>query len=213
MQLNLNFSFPRKNGPPTSMIDQRIQRKPVPSFMDIRRNVPGIRAISTGDSDVQEPPRIDEKPKTMKWGAPTWFLLHTLAEKVREEQFDKIRKDLLDIILKICNNLPCPDCANHATQYLNGINFNTIVTKERLKDMLFTFHNAVNKKKGFPSFQYSELNDKYSKANTTNVIQNFMYFYQQRTYSTRVGTTNFHRTNIVNDLKGWFTSNIQCFYP
>ena len=74
--------------------------------------------------NTQEQPYVEEpKPKTMLWGEPTWFLFHTLAEKVKPKDFPKIRESFIHIILRICSNLPCPDCANHALQYMNGINF------------------------------------------------------------------------------------------
>ena len=90
--------------------------------------------------------------KKMKWGEPTWFLFHTLACKVKEDCFQKVRGDLLNHIYSICVNLPCPMCANHAKEYMKNINFNTIRTKQDLIDMLYVFHNAVNKKKNFPYF-------------------------------------------------------------
>ena len=42
------------------------------------------------------------KSNGMKWGQPTWFFLHTLAEKVNENKFPEIRKELLEIIYNIC---------------------------------------------------------------------------------------------------------------
>lgn len=210
MQFNLNFS-PSKR--PTSILQDPSKRNaPLIPFSNTYRNM-NIRSEMDRQRAAPPPNLPQEKPKTMKWGEPTWFLLHTLAEKVKEDQFPRIRKELLDVIVKICNNLPCPDCANHATQYLNGINFNTITTKTTLKDMIYHFHNNVNKKKGFAQFNYLDLTDKYSKANTVNIIQNFMNFYEQRSYGMRVGSTNFHRSNVTANLKQWFMNNIQCFEP
>lgn len=210
MQFNLNFSSSKR---PISIHQDPSKRNapPIIPFSNTYRNM-NIRS-EMDRQRVAPPPLPQEKPKTMKWGQPTWFLLHTLAEKVKEDQFPRIRKELLDVILKICNNLPCPDCANHATQYLNGINFNTITTKTTLKDMIYHFHNTVNKKKGFAQFNYLDLTDKYSKANTVNIIQNFMYFYEQKSYGMRVGTTSFYRSNVTANLKQWFMNNIQCFDP
>lgn len=184
---------------------------PIAMFQQSYRNTLQPRA----SPQLPPPPQpvVQERPKTMKWGQPTWFLLHTLAQKVKADAFPKIRKDLLDIIFKICNNLPCPDCANHATQYLNGINFNTIQSKEDLQVMLYNFHNAVNKRKGFELFDFQDLEAKYSGANTVNIIQYFMQFFDQRNYSLRVGTTTFNRNMVVANLKQWFANNIQCFDP
>ncbi len=209
MQFNLNFSSSKRPMfiPPDP--SKRNVSATIP-FTNTYRNM-NARSEIDRQRTLPAPSSSQEKPKSMKWGAPTWFLLHTLAEKVKDDQFLRIRKELLDVIVKICNNLPCPDCANHATQYLNGINFNAITTKTSLKDMIYQFHNTINKKKGFAQFNYLDLNDKYSKANTVNIIQNFMHFYEQKSYGLRVGTTSFHRSNVTANLKQWFMNNIQCF--
>lgn len=135
------------------------------------------------------------------WGAPTWYLFHTLAEKVKEDSFLLIRKELLDIIFTICTNLPCPDCANHATRFMQGVNYDTILTKQDLKELLFKFHNAVNSKKGFPIFSRSELDDMYSKANTSNIIINF--YNNFKTTGMKVTTNSFYRTTSFNNVKTW----------
>lgn len=158
-------------------------------------------------------PTQEKKKKPMKWGEPTWFLFHTLAEKVKEENFQQIRKELLDVIYTICVNLPCPTCATHATQYMNGINFNTIQTKQQLKDMLFSFHNTVNGRKQYPLFDYSELDAKYSSANTINIIQNFMVHFQDKHSSIHMIANDMHRARIATILKKWFNENIVYFQP
>ena len=113
-------------------------------------------------------PTIPTKPvdeiNKMKWGKPTWYFLHTLAEKVKTENFDKIKNQLLNIIYSICCNLPCPTCATHAQAYLNKINFKNITSKDQLKNILYVFHNSLNKQKGYDLLSESELNSLYQKA-------------------------------------------------
>lgn len=155
----------------------------------------------------------EERPvkKPMKWGEPTWFLFHTLAEKVKDESFNLIRKELLDVIYTICANLPCPTCASHATKHMNGINYSTIQTKQQLKDMLFSFHNTVNSKKQYPLFDYANLDAKYSAANTIAIIQNFMVYFQDKHASIHMIANDLHRRRIANILKAWFNENIVHF--
>lgn len=181
------------------------------SFMPLRKiNVP-VRTMNT-IADVSPPVSITPKDtKPMKWGEPTWFLFHTLAEKVKNESFTYIRPQLIQIIYTICLNLPCPDCALHATTYLNGINFNAIQTKEQLKDMLFTFHNVVNAKKGFPLFLRSDLDEKYSKAVTVNIIQNFMKFFENKVSNAHMMANNLYRNKMIAETKVWFNNNIGFF--
>jgi hypothetical protein len=161
---------------------------------------------------VLDKPNIDEttKPK-MKWGPPIWALLHTLAEKVNENDFSKIRKSLLDTIYVICSNLPCPDCANHAKQYMDGINFDTIVSKDQLKNLLFQFHNSVNVRKGVPLFPRDQLDPLYSRGNLINIIQIFMEHFRDKHRSIRMIANDFHRSKIADKLQVWFQTNIQYF--
>ena len=154
----------------------------------------------------------EHKQKPMKWGEPIWFFFHTIAEKVKNESFPYVKQDLLNIIYKVCVNLPCPMCANHAVEYMNKINFNAIQTKDQLKDVLFVFHNSVNVRKNFPVFMRKDLDEKYSRANTIKIIQNFLNVFQYKNSNMHMIANNMHRTNVANDIKGWFNTNIQHFH-
>lgn len=158
---------------------------------------------------VATPPVI---PK-VKWGEPTWFLLHTLTVKVKDESFHQIRQDLLNRIYAICTNLPCPTCSEHAKTYLDGINFNTIQTKDDLIRMIHTFHNSVNQRKGYPIFPYEEVQPKYSLAITNNIIVNFMKYYSERNHNIKLIAGDLMRYQLCDILKKWFNANIQSFQP
>jgi hypothetical protein len=147
----------------------------------------------------------------MRWGAPTWYMFHTLAEKVREESFISIRRELLNVIFTICANLPCPDCANHATKYMEGLNFDAIATKQDLKDMLFRFHNSVNNRKNFPIFSRQELDEKYKAANTVAIIQNFFQVYDKSSAASKLSVNFLYRSKSIKNIRTWFTSNIHNF--
>lgn len=151
----------------------------------------------------------DEKP--MAWGEPTWFLFHTLAHKIKQDKFVELRKSLLDVIYTISVNLPCPTCAEHAKRYLEGINFQTIQSKETLKSVLFDFHNTVNVQKGFPVFPFAELDAKYQTAITKNILQNFMNYFEKKSKSIRLIADDWHRKRVVSILKSWFTNNLEWF--
>ena len=81
----------------------------------------------------------------------------------KEESFHYIRVELLNNIYSICVNLPCPVCSAHAKEYMEKINFNTIRTKEDLKNMLFQFHNNVNLRKNVYLFPREQLDEKYDE--------------------------------------------------
>jgi len=173
--------------------------------------VTGQTPVITSLKQAIGPQDTTQPTKKVAWGAPTWFLLHTISCKVYEDQFAAISNDILKLIYMICTNLPCPDCANHAKIYLDGINFNTIQTKEDLKKMLFNFHNTVNQRKGYPIFSYTDYTAKYSKAITINIIENFMHYFSDRTRSPKLMASDFQRTHIVKYLTTWFQTNLQNF--
>ena len=181
-----------------------INRKP------IINNNHSVREIVTSNSFKQDN-NESKAIKSMTWGEPTWFLFHTLAEKVKNENFVFIRKELLNLIYSICSNLPCPICTNHATTYLNSVNFNSIQTKQQLKDLLFVFHNEVNTRKGHPFFDYKQLDEKYSKANTNLIINNFINSFSNKHKNMKLIADDFIRTKIVQKMSEWFYNNISHF--
>ena len=155
--------------------------------------------------------QIQEPEKKILWGPAIWFLLHTLAEKVKPELFSSIRVELLNNIYSICVNLPCPLCSNHAKEYLDKVNFNAIQSKNDLKILLFNFHNDVNKRKNYGLFSKEELDEKYSKANTVNIIHNFMYYFKDKNRSPKLIADDLQRRHIAVILKQWFSNNLQHF--
>jgi hypothetical protein len=163
-------------------------------------------------SPQNEIPITDPIEKKVKWGPAVWYALHTLSVKVKEDSFQTVRKDLLEMIYMTCIHLPCPDCANHAKEYLDKMNFNNIKTKEDLKVMLFQFHNDVNKRKGYEQFPYEKIDEMYSKANTVPVLQNFLAHFQDRKYrSIKLLATDLHRNLLSNDFKKWLNINMHHF--
>uniref|UniRef100_A0A6C0JJE7 thiol oxidase n=1 Tax=viral metagenome TaxID=1070528 RepID=A0A6C0JJE7_9ZZZZ len=164
--------------------------------------------------DIVVDPVIQPTQKSkMLWGEPTWFLFHTLAQKVKDEYFLEIKNELIGNIFSICYNLPCPKCQAHASEYVKKVNINSIKTKDDLKNFLFKFHNDVSSMKGNPIFPYDQLNEKYSKAITVNVINNFFVFFQDKSFNVTAISNSMHRTRTIALLKIWFSNKIQYFDP
>ena len=78
------------------------------------------------------------------WGTITWIFFHTLAEKIKDEHFENNKEFFINIIIKTCNHLPCPDCSEHATKVLSQAYLNNIKTKKHFVEFLRQFHNIVN---------------------------------------------------------------------
>ena len=165
---------------------------------------------STSLQPVQQQ-QVKPEEKKMKWGEPTWFLFHTLAHKIKEDNFSQIKNDFLNMCFLICRNLPCPLCAEHATEYMQKANFNAIQTKQQLKDFFFEFHNMVNVKKGFPVFAKVDLDEKYSRAITINIVQNFIRNFRDKSRSIRNIANDFHRERALTTINQWFSKNISNF--
>ena len=172
-----------------------------------------IRMSSLPQPIQHQQPIIQQTPSVgkVKWGEPTWFLFHTLSIKIKDSEFPKIRSSLLNYMYAICINLPCPDCANHAKAYLDGVNFNSIQTKEQFKRLFYNFHNEVNRRKGYAFFPYEELDEKYSKAITRNIILNFMAHFSDRNRSIKLLASDLYRQQLCKVLKEWFNENITVF--
>jgi len=135
--------------------------------------------------------------------------MHTLAAKIKENSFPIIGQKLILVLIQICNNLPCPECAQHARQFWNKVNTANISNKNDLINLLFVFHNMVNKRKQYPPFKYDNL--KYYE--TRNVIQTYNIF--SRNFTTR-GNMNlinesFHRNMMLASLRSWLMGNISHF--
>lgn len=106
------------------------------------------------------------------WGTPTWYLFHSLAEKVNEDKYKKHYMIMWNFIKEICGSLPCPYCKAHATNYVNGISILNINTKEKLINTLFNFHNDVNLRTGKMKMG-EEVLKKYKSSNLNKILELF----------------------------------------
>jgi len=140
------------------------------------------------------------------WGPSTWIFMHTLAAKVKESHFPTIGSSLILLLIQISNNLPCPECAQHAKAFWSKVKTANIKSKTDLINILFVFHNMVNKRKGYPPFRYENT----GYYNTKNVIDTYNMF--ARNFNTR-GNMNlinesFHRNMMMSSLRTWLMANV-----
>ena len=145
----------------------------------------------------------------MYWGPPTWIFLHTLAEKVKESSFPLINHQLIKKIIEICNNLPCPECTNHAKAFWSKVDVIKIQTKQDLINLLFMFHNIVNKRKHLHQFKYENL----SKYSSLKLIQTYNDFTKKFNTNGNMNLINesFHRKLMLISLRRWLMVNISHF--
>ena len=143
------------------------------------------------------------------WGPPTWIFIHTLAEKVKENSFPLISQNLIKIIIQICNNLPCPECTSHAKIFWSKVNILSIQTKQDLINLLYVFHNNVNKRKRIQLFKYEDL----KMYKNYKLIQKYNIFMKNFNTNGNMNLINesFHRNLMLISLKRWIMTNISHF--
>ena len=144
-----------------------------------------------------------------QWGPPTWVFFHTLAAKIKDGHFEVIGPQVIHNIIAICGLLPCPECSVHAKHFWSKVNINKVSTKEDLINLLYVFHNTVNKRKQNRPFKYVDL--QYYK--TLNLIETFNNFTKNFHTKGNMNLLNesFHRGRLLTSLKQWLMSNIGHF--
>lgn len=176
------------------------------NFPQPRQPVPSQTKVANEIRDVQT-----STNNKMKWGEAIWFLFHTMAEKIKDEHFQSKKHEMINLVKAICTNLPCPKCTDHATAYMKRLNIESIKTKQDWKDFLYKFHNEVNARKNFPEFPHSELDAKYQKANTVNVINYFLSVYREKSGNVQMIATEMSRMRILRNTQQWLVNNLSCF--
>ena len=140
------------------------------------------------------------------WGPPVWTLFHTLSAQLVN---DDLIRQLFVYVQRVCKILPCPECSQDATVFLQKVNLNDIKTSDDLSKTLYIFHNHVNRKKHKPLFNYSEL-AKYKTYNLIKVFHNFARVYNTRG-NMRLIADEFQRNMVMAELKRWIGANINSF--
>ena len=130
----------------------------------------------------------------MRWGGITWVFLHTLSYKIHPEHYLLIKQIVWHHIKQLCSNLPCPECAKHATQYLKTMAVPE--TKERLIQVLVDFHNVVNRKIGKPLFSIQDM-PKYGTVNLNTAFYACKHVIQTQPYNPRL---MMHKINTQDSL-------------
>lgn len=144
-----------------------------------------------------------------KWSIPTWNFFHTLAEKINNTFYLTNTQTILNLIKRICSNLPCPECRAHASLYMSRISINNVKTKENFKIMLFAFHNIVNSRLGKPLFKKENL-IKYKNGRLDVIfslfISGFIHTYAKTLYAGNLSQEG-KRKIIGKQIATWCKAN------
>jgi hypothetical protein len=142
------------------------------------------------------------------WGTPTWLYFHSLAEQIDSKFYSNNYKKVFNFIKEICSCLPCPDCTKHATVYLSKIHHSEVNTKEKLKIVLFNFHNSVNVRTRKPVFNNLKM---YELSRIEPIYSEFRKQYLNNKLQNRGFNDTLHRKQIIEKLDIFMTENINNF--
>jgi hypothetical protein len=144
------------------------------------------------------------------WGPACWYVFHTLAYRLKEEKQDLVGQ-LLNQIKNICTNLPCPDCASHATAMMNNLKHNSVRDKKQLVDMLWLFHNSVNTRNNKNTFSKEEHDAMYSSADIKKVVMYFQQVMVKQLGQDRAMVLTMARRNAVKAFIEFYKDNHDAF--
>ena len=144
-----------------------------------------------------------------EWGPLTWIFFHTMAEKIKDKYYDSTKMELLSIIKTICNNLPCPECTEHASIFMGRVQSKHIKTRHDLKVLLYSFHNEVNERTRHPRKKIEYL-DVYKRANLFKIITLLPTVYGRR-QNNKLFIDHMHRNKAIGGVVKWFSKNMYRF--
>ena len=120
------------------------------------------------------------------WGAAVWYFFHTVSGRINENYYRANYEYIWNFFKRICSTLPCPHCQKHAIQYVSKININKVNSKEKLKNIIFHFHNSVNSKTG-KKIEPKSILEKYDRANIKKIFDLF----EERFFHSYIGRRQF----------------------
>lgn len=144
------------------------------------------------------------------WGPAIWYFFHGIAEKINKDKFEEQKDNLFRIMYIVCDNLPCPDCSEHAVKELKKINYKNINTKEIYKELLLEFHNRVNRRLKKTEFTKEDLDKKYSTINLQAMMHNFYIAYNTNVYNERLLQNSFKKKNSKSELYSLINYVLSC---
>ena len=140
------------------------------------------------------------------WGPATWFLLHSMVIKLKDDAPNEAITEVKKMIRRITSNLPCPVCSSHANTYLSKFRFDSVTKVDGLRHFIFDFHNSVNEMLKKPILMsYQEHLIIYNNMELTLVIKNFLNIYNNMS-NTNVTMMlySYHRNTVLNELNSFF---------
>lgn len=145
------------------------------------------------------------------WGPCVWKTLHIITIKIKDSSFIKLKDEMINIIISIVSNLPCPLCSSHANLLLRKHKIRSIKTKNELIHTMYLIHNEVNKRLKKNLFNKEDLINKYKNMNFKNVLNDYYVMIQKSKYNEKMLLYSFHKSNFLKNFKKFIIKNINNF--
>jgi hypothetical protein len=134
---------------------------------------------------------------TKEWGNLTWKLFHTLAAQIRDQDFFRVKDQLIDIVISTCHHLPCPTCTKDAISITTHAKIHDIQTKQDFIEFVRQLHNVVNIKLNKKTYSQSEIKDMYNKIHLANLMTSFIKTYNKTYGNMKMMTHNYHKQKYI----------------
>jgi len=143
------------------------------------------------------------------WEHATWNFLHCFVQNIKEHEFPNVCDDMVEHIISILSNLPCPDCSYHAIEFMSKVNYKNIKCKNDVITIIYELHNSVNKRLRKPNYPKNSL-VKYSNMDFRIVCRLFIYHFNTKG-NMKLLSQDFQRQQFINKLKMWLNNHINKF--
>lgn len=148
--------------------------------------------------------------KKSEWGPIIWKVLHCITIKIKDEEFPKEREQIIWMITNICSNLPCPQCASHASGIIKKHRLKDVKTKAELIKFVYSMHNVVNKRLKKQTYPFNDIQH-YDQFNTKAVLSDYYNMNIKSRYSEKMMLYTYHRNEFMKRFYTYFNSNISKF--
>jgi hypothetical protein len=139
-----------------------------------------------------------------EWGNAIWHLFHALAHKLKSGE-DEHANELFMVFRRICDNLPCPKCREHANKIMSRRR--TVHNKADLERFMWKFHNIVNSTLKKTEMTYEAYVAQYDKANTWRIIQHFVRTMRKNMRIPNMMLDSFRRQTCVSNFVEYIERN------
>lgn len=148
--------------------------------------------------------------KKAEWGPIIWKVLHCITIKIKDEEFPKERQEIIRIITNICSNLPCPQCASHASGIIRKHKLVQVKNKSDLIKFVFFMHNLVNKRLKKKPYSFDNIQH-YNQYDIKSVLSDYYRMNANSKYGEKMMLYTYHRNEFMKRFYNYFNTNLSKF--